>query len=71
MNNFVLCQVVNWSLIHVHVYTRCHTGFYFGEGGGEYTQQEVWGGTALQTLKGVCIIRQLSLPFLIIHNTLS
>ena len=29
------------------------------------------GGTALQMLKGIYIIRQLLLPFLIIHNTLN
>ena len=53
MNDVVLCQVVNWSLIHV--YTGCHTGFYLGRGG--YTQQAVWGGggTALQMLKGVLL----------------
>ena len=39
MNNVVLCQVVNLSLIHV--YTRCHTGFYFGEGGDIYTAGDV------------------------------
>ena len=44
--------------------------FILGRGGRIYTAGGV-GGTALQTLKGVCIIRQLSLPFLIIHNTLS
>ena len=72
-------NMVHFLVAEVLQATLCSQLMYNGQGaiqdsilgkGGIHTAGGS-GGHSPQTLKGICIIRQLSLPFLIIHNTLS